>query len=67
MLTAAAFALLGYLEDGAVVRAQFLTFEIVPLRVDRLSLAFAYVFILVTFLGGIYGFHLKDTGQQVTA
>ncbi len=67
LFTVAAFALLGYLEDGGVVKAQFLTFEIVPLRVDRLSLAFAYVFILVTFLGGIYGFHLKDTGQQVTA
>ncbi|MGH7831395.1 MAG: Na(+)/H(+) antiporter subunit D, partial [Candidatus Binatia bacterium] len=32
-----------------------------------LSLAFAYVFVLITFLGGIYGFHLKDTGQQVAA
>jgi multicomponent Na+:H+ antiporter subunit D len=39
----------------------------VPLRVDRLSLAFGYVFILIAFLGGVYSYHLKDTGQQVAA
>src|SRR4030066_223247 len=33
----------------------------------RLRLAFGYIFVIMTFLGGVYGFHLKDTGQQVAA
>lgn len=62
-----AFALLLQLEPGASLTVPFLNHELVLLRVDRLSLAFGYVFIITAFLGGVYGFHLKDTGQQVAA
>ncbi|MGH7827610.1 MAG: Na(+)/H(+) antiporter subunit D [Candidatus Binatia bacterium] len=62
-----AFALISQLEQGSSSTLRFLDFDLVPLRVDRLSVAFAYVFVLIAFLGGIYGYHLKDTGQQVAA
>jgi multicomponent Na+:H+ antiporter subunit D len=62
-----ALGFLATLEAGTATRLSFLTFELVPLRVDRLSLAFGYVFALATLLGGVYAFHLKDTGQQVAA
>lgn len=39
--------------------------ELVAMRVDRLSLLFAYVFLLAAFLCAIYALHVKDTVQQV--
>jgi multicomponent Na+:H+ antiporter subunit D len=62
-----AFILLLRLQTGATLTVPFLNYELVLLRVDRLSLAFGYIFVIISFLGGIYGFHLKDTGQQVAA
>ena len=62
-----ALALITQLEEGSSSTLRFLNFDLVPLRADRLSLAFGYVFILIAFLGGIYGYHLKDTGQQIAA
>jgi len=62
-----AFGLLVQLVEGSSSTLRFLNLDLVPLRVDRLSLAFAYVFILIAFLVGIYGYNLKDTGQQVAA
>lgn len=66
LVSAATMALLPSLEHGATT-LRFLSFDLVPLRVDRLSLAFGYIFVLATFLGGIYAFHLKELGQQVAA
>ncbi|MFH1169099.1 MAG: Na(+)/H(+) antiporter subunit D [Chloroflexota bacterium] len=63
----AAFALLFRLQAGDSLTVPFLDHQLMPLRVDRLSLAFGYVFAIMAFLGGIYGFHLKDSGQQVAA
>jgi multicomponent Na+:H+ antiporter subunit D len=45
----------------------FINFQLNPLRVDRLSLAFSYVFCLISFFGGIYAYHLKSTGEQIAA
>jgi multicomponent Na+:H+ antiporter subunit D len=39
--------------------------KLVTLRVDRLSLMFAYVFLIATALCIIYSFHIRDTVQQV--
>jgi multicomponent Na+:H+ antiporter subunit D len=41
--------------------------KLVTLRVDRLSLMFAYVFLIATALSIIYAFHVRDTVQQVAA
>src|SRR5918996_2960234 len=62
-----AFAFVSQFEEGGSATLRFLNFELVPLRVDRLSLAFGYVFILIAFLGGVYSYHLRDIGQQVAA
>jgi multicomponent Na+:H+ antiporter subunit D len=64
---ALAFVLLTQLDPGATLTWPFLSYELVLSRVDRLSLAFGYVFTLVACLGAIYGFHLRDLGQQVAA
>jgi multicomponent Na+:H+ antiporter subunit D len=62
---AAALVLMGGLEDGTTLAFPFLDWELVPLRVDRLSLLFGWIFSIAAFLGGVYALHLRDTGQQV--
>jgi len=46
---------------------QFLNYELMPCRVDRLSLCFGYVFVIMGLLGGVFGFHVKDALQQVAS
>jgi len=43
----------------------FLDFEIVPLRVDRLSLLFGYIFHLITFIAVIYMYRMAETVEYV--
>lgn len=62
-----AFIVLMRLDAGTNLTVSFLDQELMPFRVDRLSLAFGYVFVIIAFLGGIYGFHLKATLEQVAA
>ena len=52
---------------GASLPLTVFNHELVLLRVDRLSLAFGYVFVIMALLGGIYGFHLKNTRQQMAS
>jgi multicomponent Na+:H+ antiporter subunit D len=54
-------------QDGFTLSWPFLGWELEPLRVDRLSLLFGWVFALAAFAGGLYALHLRDTGQQVSA
>ncbi|MBI2866393.1 MAG: Na(+)/H(+) antiporter subunit D [Chloroflexi bacterium] len=63
----ASLGLLWALDPGQTLTVPFLDFQLVLTRVDRLSLAFGYVFAIVTVLGGVYALHLRDTGQQVAA
>jgi multicomponent Na+:H+ antiporter subunit D len=67
LFPALAFTLIAHLDEGSSSTFRFLDFHLMPLRVDGLSLAFGYVFCLIAFLGGLYGYHLKDTGQQIAA
>ncbi len=62
-----AFILLLRLEPGTSMAVPFLEYELVPLRADRLSIAFGYVFVIIAFLGGVYAYHVKDTAQQSAA
>jgi len=64
---ALSFALLTQLKPGAELDLPFLDYHLLISRVDRLSLAFGYVFSLAALLGAIYGLHLRDLGQQVGA
>lgn len=52
------------LGPGDTLTVPFLDYVLVPTRVDGLSLAFGYVFVIITFLGGVYGYHLKDRWEQ---
>lgn len=53
------------LPAGSHIYIKFLNFDLILLKVDFLSRIFATIFALITFLGGIYAFHIKDTLQQV--
>lgn len=52
---------------GVVLRFTFLDYGLVVLNVDALSRVFATIFCIITFAGGIYAYHLDDTGQKVAA
>ncbi len=60
-----AFYWLLQLKPGDTLSLGFLNYTLVPTRVDGLSLAFGYVFVIITFLGGIFGYHVKDTAERV--
>ncbi len=64
---ALALAQLLQLPDGVLLTMPYAGWELVLLDADRLSRVFGTIFALIAFLGGIYGFHLKDRGQQVAA
>lgn len=49
------------------VTTQFLQYELMPYRVDKLSLLFGYIFHIAAFIGVIYSLHVRDTLQQVAA
>jgi multicomponent Na+:H+ antiporter subunit D len=59
-----AFVYLLLLPHTPAFNLQFLNFSLVLLRVDGLSLCFAYIFVIITFLGGVYAFHVKDRAEQ---
>ena len=67
LISVASFVAVLNLEIDTITKLSFLNFEIVPLRVDKLSLAFGYVFSIIAFLGGIYAFHVKSRLQHVAA
>jgi len=62
---AVAFWWLLYLNSGDGLTINVLNTALVLTRVDELSLVFGYVFVIITFLGGIYGYHVKDTAEKV--
>ncbi|MGB2814733.1 MAG: Na(+)/H(+) antiporter subunit D, partial [Dehalococcoidales bacterium] len=67
IVSALAFVILINLETGASLTFPFLNYELMVCRIDRLSLAFGYVFVIMGFLGGVYGYHVKESLQQVAA
>ncbi len=52
-------------EPGTSVTWTFYGLELEPLRVDRLSQAFAYVFALAAILFAVFGLRITDPAQQV--
>ncbi len=54
------------LSPGDSLSVTFLSYNLVVTRVDELSLAFGYIFVIVTFLGGIFGYHVKDRVEQAS-
>ncbi|MCK4350657.1 MAG: Na+/H+ antiporter subunit D, partial [Candidatus Krumholzibacteria bacterium] len=55
------------LADGATIEAPFMGYVLVLLKVDRLSMVFGAIFAIIAAAGGVYAYHLKETGQQSAA
>jgi multicomponent Na+:H+ antiporter subunit D len=56
----AALAQLASLAPGEVMRVELFGFALEPVRVDRLSLAFGYVFAIAAFLNVIFAWHVRE-------
>lgn len=54
-------------QHGSYGSYQILGMDLTLIKIDRLSLLFAYLFHLAALFGGIYALHIKDKVQQVAA
>ena len=45
----------------------FLGYDLIFGRVDKLSMVFGYIFVIMSFLGFLYAIHVKEDGQHVAA
>ena len=63
---ASLFTLLSF-EHGTLLQFGLFDYQLAPLRVDRLSLLFGYLFHIAAFIGVVYSLHVKDRVQQVSA
>nr|VFJ44925.1 MAG: multisubunit sodium/proton antiporter, MrpD subunit [Candidatus Kentron sp. DK] len=57
-------ALLG-MEEGAIGQLTILDYTLTPVRVDKLSLLFGYLFHLAAFIAFVFALHVRDTVQHV--
>ncbi len=55
------------IEVGSSVSYTIMNYELVAMRVDKLSLLFGYLFCIASFIGSIFAFHVKDTKQHIAA
>jgi multicomponent Na+:H+ antiporter subunit D len=55
------------MSPGTYGTFDFLGLELTFGRVDKLSLAFGWVFAIAALIGAIYALHLKDSGQHIAA
>lgn len=53
------------LQPGIFWSLEFMGFSLEPVRVDKLSLMFGYLFHLASFIAIVYALHVKDTIQHV--
>lgn len=53
------------LSEGTYGQATFLNMDLVLGRVDKLSLVFAWVFVIMALLGAIYSLHVKEDGHHL--
>jgi len=63
----AAFTNLLQMSPGTYWTCPFLGYELVLGRVDKLSLVFGYIFVILSFLGFLYAQHVREDGQHVAA
>lgn len=67
LLPVLAFINLQYMSTGVFWRIPFLEYALVFGRVDKLSLVFAYIFVIASFLMTIYALHVERSGEHVAA
>jgi multicomponent Na+:H+ antiporter subunit D len=54
-----------FMHAGTYGSYRFLNMNIVFGRVDKLSLVFAWVFVIMAFLGALYALHVKEDGHHI--
>jgi len=67
LLPLAAFFLVAQLPEGELLNLSFMGYELSPLRVDRISRCFGYIFTINGLAAFIYAFYLRDNSQHVSA
>lgn len=67
LISVVAFIDLLYLEPGTSWVYRFLGYDLVFAKVDELSLAIGYIFVIIGFLAILYSLHVKEDGQHVAA
>ena len=65
LLALAFLVLIWRIAPGVYGQIEFSTLQLVTGRADKLALAFAYVFSLITVIATIYSLHVKDNIQHV--
>ncbi|MCF6283089.1 MAG: Na(+)/H(+) antiporter subunit D [Candidatus Polarisedimenticolaceae bacterium] len=53
------------IEIGSTATHAIMSYELITLRVDKLSLLFGYLFCIASFIAGIFSLHIDDTKQHV--
>ena len=56
-----------FLSEGMSVDVEIAGYSLLPVRVDKLSLVFGYIFYIAAFLAALYALHVRDTTQHVAA
>ena len=67
LFTFASLVVVLYQPDGATLTVPVMNYSLILCKVDALSRIFGIIFAFIAFAGGIYSFHIKETGQQVAA
>ncbi|MCP4753875.1 MAG: Na+/H+ antiporter subunit D, partial [Proteobacteria bacterium] len=67
ILPVIAFVNLLYMPHGVYWTGRFLGNQLVLGRVDSLSMVFAYIFVIASFISILYAIHIKETGQHTAA
>lgn len=65
IFSALTFCWMLFLQRDNNLMIQFLGYDLIITQIDQLSLCFGYIFAIITFIGGIFGFHIKNTAEQV--
>jgi multicomponent Na+:H+ antiporter subunit D len=65
LLPVIAFINLLGMTEGIHWSLGFLSYDLIFGKVDKLSLAFGYIFTLITFISILYSIHVKDNGQHI--
>ena len=55
------------MNSGSTIEWSIMQLSLTPLRVDRLSLLFGYLFHIAAFLGVLFSLHLRDRLQGSTS
>ncbi len=55
------------MKDGAILTVSTMNYQLIILKMDALSRVFGIIFAFIATAGGIYSFHIKETGQQCAA